>query len=189
MNPDRVSDIPIRHWFVDYVCTIGYSEHEGSFTLVKTRFLDPHQNGKPKHEMELYLRILREPALRANLLEALVPEAKAQISELREKAISERGKNYGFSIGFAAFVLTGYSLHIFTKWLGNHIGYDWAEMITYIPIFFAFLIIFPVEHMVERWHARQYCYAHNHRLETFEDIQGNNVTRCKRCGLNISKPA
>ena len=188
MTPDRVADIPIRHRFVDYVCTMGYSEYENSFTLVRARFADPRRTNIPKNDTDLYLRILREPALRANLLEALVPNAKAQITDLRERAITERGKNYGFTAGLAVFALSGYSLYRLTYWLSKHVGDDWAEIITYIPAFFAFFIIFPVQHAVKLWYARRHCNENNHRFETFKGAHGNEVTWCKRCGLNVSQP-
>lgn len=188
MKPDRIADIPVRHRFVDYLCTMGYSAHKQSFTLVGARFADPRRTEKPKNGTVLYLRILREPALRANLLQALVPDDKEQITDLREKAIAERGKNYGSTVGLAAFALAGYSLYRLTLWLSTYVGYNWAEIITYIPAFFAFLIIFPVQEAVERWYARRYCKEHGHRLDSFKYAHGKDVTWCKRCGLNVSLP-
>ena len=185
MKHDRVADIPVRHRFVDYVCTIGYSEYEGEFSLISTRYADSRRTERPKRETEIYLRVLREPALRATLLEALVPESRGQIAELREKAISERGKNYGFSLGFLALCVTGYVLYKLTFLLARYIGFEWAEMVTYLPMFFAFLVIFPVQHWVERWHSRRYCIQHSHRLETFKNSQGKDITWCKRCGLHV----
>lgn len=185
MKHDRVADIPVRHRFVDYVCTIGYSEYEGGFGLVSTRHADPRRTERPKQEMDIYLRVLREPALRATLLEALVPDSRGQVIELREKAISERGKNYGFALGFLAFCVTGYVLYKLTFLLAKYIGLDWAEIVTYLPMFFAFLVIFPVQHWVERWHSRRYCIQHSHLLETFKNSQGKDITWCKRCGLRV----
>lgn len=184
---DRTADIPLRHRFVDYVCTIGYSEYEGEFHLVGSRYADvTRAKEKPRDEFTLYLRILREPALRATLVEALVPNSQVQVLELREKAISERGKNYGLWSGFAAFSILGYCLYMVTDLLARHIGIDWAEIITYIFAFFAFLVIIPVKHTVERWYARHYCNQYSHRFETLSDQQGREVAWCKRCGLRIS---
>ena len=185
MKHDRLADIPVRHRFVDYVCTIGYSEYEGEFSLVSTRYADPRRTERPKQEMDIYLRVLRDPALRATLLEALVPESRGQITELREKAISERGKNYGFALGFLTLCITGYILHKLTFLLAKYIGLDWAEIVTYLPMFFAFLVIFPVQYWVECWHSRRYCIQHSHLLKTFKNAQGEDITWCKRCGLRI----
>lgn len=185
MKHDRVADIPVRHQFVDYVCSVGYSEYEGEFGLVSTRYADPRRTERPNREMDIYLRVLREPALRATLLEVLVPDSQGQVIELREKAIAERGKNFGFGLGFLALCATGYLLHKLTLLLAKYIGLDWAEMVTYIPMFFAVLVIFPVQHWGERWHSRRYCINHSHRLETFKNAQGKEVTCCKRCGLHV----
>ncbi len=59
MTPDRVADIPVRHRFVDYVCTMGYSEYEDSFTIVRARYAAPGRSDSPKNGDQLYLRILR----------------------------------------------------------------------------------------------------------------------------------
>ncbi|MBX3628071.1 MAG: hypothetical protein KF892_23885 [Rhizobacter sp.] len=184
---DRTADIPVRHRFVDYVCTIGYAEYEEEFHLLASRYADAARSGsQPPDGMALYLRILQEPGLRATLLEALVPDSKAQVAQLREKAIAERGKSYGLWLGFAALCLLGYCLYKATFLLARHLGNDWAEFVTFIPAFFAFLVVFPVQHAVERWYARRYCAQISHRLETFKDKQGREVTLCKRCGLRIS---
>ena len=119
------------------------------------------------------------------MLEALTPDLKGQITELREKAVAERGKNIGFAFGLVALLLTGYSLYKLTLFLSRHIGHDWAEIVTYIPTFFAFLVIFPVQAVVERWHARRHCEQHSHRLETYKNKEGREITWCKRCGLRF----
>ncbi len=137
--------------------------------------------------MALYLRILNEPALRATLLEALVPENKEQIIELREKAISERGRNYGFALGLVVLGIVGYILYKLTFVIARYVEYDLAEAITYLPAFFAFLLILPVQHAVERWHARRYCEQHSHRLQSFKDKEGEQIACCKRCGLYLGR--
>lgn len=189
MEFDRTADVPIRHRFVDYVCSIGYSEYEGEFKFISARYAAPSRTETPPNGHDLFLRVLKEPALRATMLEALVPDSRDQILELREKALSERGKNVGFAIGLLAFSLTGYGLYKLTLLLARHVGYDWAELITYIPTFFAFVVIFPVQALVERWHARRYCLQHSHRLETFRNKDGSETTWCKRCGLRFDSSA
>ena len=185
MKLDRVADIPIRHRFVDFVCSIGYSEYEEEFKLVAARYADSRKTENPSNGFDLFLRILKEPSLRATMLEALTPDLKGQITELREKAVAERGKNIGFAFGFVALLLTGYSLYKLTLFLSRHIGHDWAEIVTYIPTFFAFLVIFPVQAVLERWHARRHCEQHSHRLETYKNKEGREITWCKRCGLRF----
>jgi hypothetical protein len=183
VNLDRIADIPIRHRFVSYVCRVGYSEYEEEFKFVSARYADPTKTETPANGFDLFQRILREPALRATMLEALTPNLQGQITELREKAVSERGKNLGFALGFAALLLVGYVLYRITLLLSRYIGHDWAEIVTYLPALFAFLVIFPVQAVVERWHARRYCEQHSHRLEAFKDKGGTEVTWCRRCGL------
>jgi hypothetical protein len=185
MKHDRVATIPVRHRFADYQCTIAYSEYEDEFHLVEVRSTAPESTGQPKNSFDIYLRVLKEPALRANLFEALVPDQTAKISELREEALSERAKGYGFAVGFAALCATGYALCLLTRFLAGYIGYDTAELITYLPTFFAFLIVFPVQHFVAHWYRRRYCIQHSHRLETFKAVDEKMVTWCKRCGLRI----
>ncbi len=170
---------------MEYVCTIGYSKHENAFDLVAVRHANPNRRKRPKNEFILYRRILIEPALRATLLEALAPELKGQIVELREKAISERGKYVGLQLGFVALCLTGFGLHKSVLLLSKYVGYDWADLIAYLPVFFAFFVIFPVQRVVEHWYLRRYCIHHSHLLETFKDKQGREVTCCKRCGHYI----
>ena len=189
MTHDRIADIPIRHRFVDYICSIGYSEYEEEFSLVAARYADSRKMESPPTGFDLYLRILKEPALRATMLEALTPDLKSQINELREKALAERGKNIGFLLGSFAFLLTGYALYKLTTVLARHIGHDWAEMVTYIPMFFAFLVVFPVQAIVVQWHARRYCEQHSHRLETYKDKEQKEITWCRRCGLRFESNA
>lgn len=186
MTPDRVADIPVRHLFINYVCTISYSECQDAFTLIGTRYADPSQSKLPKNQHLLYLRILKEPTLRATLLETLVPDAKAQITELRETAVSRKGKSLGLTVGFVALGLTAYLLYRSSFWLSRHSEYEWAEMVIYIAAFFAFFIVFPVQSVVERWYARRYCHSHSHRITMFKGANGAIVTSCKRCGLNFS---
>lgn len=184
---EHIADIPIRHRLVDYVCTIGYSEYEGEFHLIASRYADSvRARSEPENGFTLYRRILSEPELRATLLESLVPGSQIKVAELREKAIFERGSNYGFWLGVAAFCLLGYCLYRLTVLLARSFGNDWAEIITFIPMFFAFVVVLPVQHMVEHWYSRRYCRQHSHRFETFSDQQGQDVTLCKRCGLRIS---
>jgi len=183
MKIDRVADIPIRHRFVDYVCSIGYSEQGEEFVLVSARYADLTRAKVPSNAFNLYLRILKEPALRATMLEALAPDCVSQIHDLREQAISERGSNVGFSAGFIAFLILGYALYKLTFLLAKFMGHDWAGMITYIPMFFACLVILPVQGHVERWYARRYCDQHSHNLYSLSHRDGLEITRCKRCGL------
>ena len=136
--------------------------------------------------MTLYLRILSEPSLRATLLESLVPNSQIEVAQLREKAIAERGSTYGYWLGFAAFCLLGFYLYRVTGFLSRNLGNDWAEIIAYIPAFFAFAVVFPIQHVIEGWYTRRYCTQHSHRLETYNDQQGREITWCKRCGLRIS---
>ena len=112
MKHDRVATIPVRHKFSDYQCTIGYAEYEDEFHLVEVRSTNPKAAGQPKSAFDIYLRVLKEPALRANLFEALLPEKTAKIAELREDALSERAKYYGFAAGFAALCATGVALSL-----------------------------------------------------------------------------
>lgn len=183
MKPDRVADIPIRHLHVDYVCTVGYSQQEDSFILVNARYANPGRSDIPKNGDDLYLRILNEPALRANLLQSLIPDATAQISDLREKAIWERGNSVGLTAGLAAFAITGYLLYQLTLWLSRYVGYELAGLITYIPMFFAIVVMFPVQTIVRRWHSRRYCNTHSHLLKSIKNANGAEASMCMRCGL------
>jgi len=182
---DRTADIPIRHRWADYVCCIGYFEYEEEFHLISARYADPQRTTEPTNAMNLYLRVLKEPALRASLLEALTPDKVDQITKLREEAITERGKNIGFSAGFMALCFTGLALYALTRFLAKYIGYEWAEIITYLPMFFAFLVVFPVQHLVQGWYIRRYCTQNSHRLETFKDKNGKEITWCRRCSLRF----
>lgn len=185
MKIDRVADISIRHRFANYICLIGYSEYDEEFKFISARYADSAKKTAPPNGSDLYLRILKEPALRAAMLEALTPDLALQISELREKALSERGTNIGFYVGFIAFLLAGYLLYELTLLLAKHIGYDLAEFVIYIPMFFAFIVIFPVQAIVESWYARRYCSQHSHRLENFKSKEGQQFSLCKRCGLHF----
>jgi len=185
MKYDRTADVPVRHRLTDFVCTVGYSEYEEEFHFVSARYADPRKNGMPKDGFALYLRVLKEPALRATLFEALLPNERNKIQELREDALNERAKNYGFLAGLLALLLLGYGLYRLTIILARVVGYDTAEAITYLPLFFAFLVIFPVQHAVDRWYKRRYCNQHGHRLESLKNAVGSEVTWCRRCGLHL----
>lgn len=184
---EHTADIPIRHRFVDYVCTIRYSEYESGFQFLASRYANPARaRSRQKNGMTLYLRILSEPSLRATLLESLVPNSEVEVAQLREKAISERGGAYGFWVGFAVFWLLGYCLYRLTVLLARNLGHDWAEIITYIPSFIAFVVVFPVQRVFEHWYIRRYCGQYSHCLEKGSDPQGREITWCKRCGLHFS---
>ena len=185
MKFDRTADIPIRRRWADCVCRIGYSEYEEEFHFISARYADPRRTIEPTNAMDLYLRILKKPALRASLLEALTPAKVDQIAKLREEAISERGKSLGYSAGFLALCFTGLALYALTHLIAKYTGYEWAEIITYLPMFFAFLVVFPVQHLVQGWYMRRYCAQNSHRLETFKDKNGQEVTWCRRCSLRF----
>lgn len=180
---ERSADIPVRQWLTDYLCTISYSETDGEFHFISARYADPGKTQMPAKPFDLYLRVLREPALRANLLAILVPDRTGQIDALREEAIAERAKTHGSYVGFAALCIVGYAIYHLTLLLARYVGYDTAEAITYLPAFFAFLVIFPVQHWYAAWYCRRYCAQHSHRLESWTDHEGKSLTRCKRCGL------
>jgi len=101
------------------------------------------------------------------------------------RLLNERSKNYGFLVGFAALFALGYALYRLTLVLAGVVGYSTAEAITYLPMFFAFLIVFPAQHFVDGWYKRRYCTQHGHRLESFKSNAGIEVTWCKRCGLRL----
>jgi hypothetical protein len=189
MEYDRTADIPIRHRLTDYVCTVSYSERDAEFHFVSARYATPKNERTPANGFDLYLRILREPALRATLFEALLQSSTHKLAELREQAIEERAKNYGFAAGFIALCALGYALYRLTLLLANGVGYSTAEAITYLPAFFAFLIIFPVQQFVGAWYKRRYCIQNSHRFESFTTNAGTEVTWCKRCGFRLSEKA
>lgn len=182
---DRVADIPVRHGFTDYVCTIGYSNADGEFHFISARRANPLDPKPPAKPFDLYLRVLREPALRANLIEALVPGQRGHVSSLREEAIVERARSHGLAAGIAALAIVGFALYWLTEFLARRVGYDTAELITYLPMFFAFLVMFPVRDWYASWYLRRHCAMHSHRLHTWSDETGRSHTMCKRCGLFI----
>ena len=189
MTVERTTEMPVRHAFTDYVCTVGYSEVDEEFRLIAIRRARSNKPVATSTGEEIFRKILRNPPLRATLLEQLTPDLKGQIIELREEAIRDRAKGIGFAIGFASFVVLGILLYQVTIYLSRHIGRDWAEIATYIPTFFAFVIIFPVQGYVSGLYRRRHCEIHSHLLDVFKDKDGREVTRCKRCSLRFySKP-
>lgn len=173
------ADIPVRRFFKDYICTIAYSEADEQFEFVSARNANAAYSQTPEKPFELYLKVLRTPALRARLVEALLPEQKGQVTALREEAILERAQAQGLWLGLAIFALVGYALYELTLLLADHFGYQTAELITYLPMFFAFLVIFPTKEWYTRWSQQRYCEIHGHRLRPLTE----GVSLCSRCGF------
>lgn len=183
MNPDRVADVLIRHRFTDYICTIAYSEKKDSFDFVTARYADPSKTSEPTNGWNLYLRILREPALRAMLFEILFPEKKLEIQELREKALNERAEDCGTNLGFLTLAILAVALCIITFVLTRLIGNNLALAIAFFPAVFAFLIMFPVRSAGQAWYKQRYCAQNGHSNEIFN---GQTNSYCKRCGFVFS---
>jgi hypothetical protein len=185
MRFDRVADIPIRHRFTDYVCTVGYSERRDEFRFISVRYADHRKSSAPTNGARLYRRIRKETALRVSLLEALAPNKKAKIQALREKAIDERARRCGLALGLIVLCMLGYVLYRVTFQLAPVAGYDNAEAKTYWPVFLALLVVFPVQHVVAHFYKQLYCGQHGHRLYNFNDEHGRPITSCKRCSFRV----
>lgn len=186
MEYGKTADIPIRHLLTNYVCTISYNPKNQSFDFVSARYANSKTAKAPKSGFELYRRILIDPTLRANLIEALLPDQQDKIKELRESAITKLADNYGLVAGLVVFGFTGILLYEITLMLTKSIGRDYAESLTFLPAFFAIFAIFPTQEKIAQLYKRLYCHKNNHYFEFIGTKDAGGFQRCKRCGF-ISK--
>lgn len=177
----RLAKVPVRYRFRDYVCVIQYSDESKSFSLVKLVRADGSQINDSTLAFKLYKRVLQEPPLRAMMLEALVPSANKEIDGLRETAVGDKANEIGFWVGFCVFLAGGILLYLTATYLNRVLGKDWGDLITFVPSFFAVMLIFPVQ----RWFARLYMRSHCDRVgHKFENLQFDSKV-CIRCHLYV----
>ena len=189
MKVDRVVEILVRHFGVDYVCSIGYATYEDEFRLVGVRYADDRKTRPISRPENLYLRVLNEPALRAGLIEALFPEDKVKIRELREKAIHTRASSTGHVVGFATLALLWYALHRSVPSLAKLIGYDLAEWLVVIPLLAGIVGMFLLQQLIQHMILRQHCANYGHDFGFGKYLPQTNKRWCRRCGLRYTSDA
>jgi hypothetical protein len=183
---DRAEDIHIRHKMADYVCRISYNESREDFHFVSVRYADTSISKPVANGFDLYMRILKEPNLRANLHEAFGIATATRLTDMREEGLRQRASSVGLNAGIAAFVLLGIAIYFVFRLLARRIGNDWAEVVTFVPAFSAFIVVMPVQHIVRSWYLRRHCDQNGHMFETWNDRTGRQITMCKRCGLRTT---
>jgi hypothetical protein len=129
---------------------------------------------------ELYMKVLRTPHIRAEVLEQLIPDKTEVAARTREDGVRKRAENHAFAAGFGVFLLTGAALYAITLQLADWWGMDTAMTITYLPSFFAVLIILPVKNWYERWFLRRHCQLAGHLPRPLVG-PGREIIICDRC--------
>lgn len=179
--------VEVRRWFRTFEVKVTLTEDQRiSLASVKRLGTKPSPVSSSVAS-ELYLKVLRTPHLRAEALEQLMPGEAAVAAQTREAGVRKRAENHAFIAGFGVFLLTGALLYAITLKLADWWGMDTAMMITYLPTFFAVLIIVPVKNWYERWFFRRHCQLAGHLPRPLGG-PGPEIVICDRCHERLNIP-
>ena len=146
------------------------------------------QRANPQIESAVYLTALANSELRNNLIGALFADDRAVVKSTTEAALDAKVQITGFWLGFAVFCALGFAIYWAFEYLSRRLDEEWATIVTYVPAFFAFLVIFPVQRWYSTYAKRRYCEEHGHVLEQFKSAAGRHVVLCRRCFSVLQGP-
>lgn len=181
MGQVRTASADVSHMFRRYVCNVRWNEERETIDLVAVTHHGTSKRATPSVESEVYVKALADPQIRSAIIRALFPENRRLVNSSAEDALTAGAESTGFWIGLGVFCLVGAGIYWIFRYLARELDEEWASLITYLPSFFAFLVVFPVRRFYVSYAKRRYCAKYGHILDQFVANDGRQVVTCKRC--------